>query len=140
MALSFLDLSARRGGWSAPRPGRFTPWKDPVPIVQEAGWAPGPVWMGAKNRTPLGFNPWTVQTVVSRYTDCATRPIVAYVRFRIILIELKKVLIQELRSFFAQQDYHSSTEINCTKNCGCESLTFLLNTYLLHGAESFLRS
>jgi hypothetical protein len=23
--------------WSAPRPGRFTPGKDPVPIVQEAG-------------------------------------------------------------------------------------------------------
>ena len=26
-------------------PGRFTPGKDQVPIVQEAGWAPGPVWM-----------------------------------------------------------------------------------------------
>ena len=25
------------GGWSASRPGRFTPGKDPVPIVQEAG-------------------------------------------------------------------------------------------------------
>jgi hypothetical protein len=31
------------GGWSAPRPGRFTSGKDPVPIVEEAGWAPGPV-------------------------------------------------------------------------------------------------
>ena len=31
-------------GWSAPRPGRFTPGKDPVPNLQEAGWAPGPVW------------------------------------------------------------------------------------------------
>ena len=35
-------------GWSAPRPGRFTPEKDPVPIVQEAGWAPGPVCTGAE--------------------------------------------------------------------------------------------
>jgi len=26
----------------------FTPGKDAVPIVQEAGWAPGPVWMGGK--------------------------------------------------------------------------------------------
>jgi hypothetical protein len=26
------------GGWSAPRPGRFTPGKYPVSIVQEAGW------------------------------------------------------------------------------------------------------
>jgi hypothetical protein len=37
IALLFLDLGTRRGGWSAPRPGRFTPGKDPVPIVQEAG-------------------------------------------------------------------------------------------------------
>jgi hypothetical protein len=31
------------GGWSTPRPGRFTPAKDPVPTVQEAGWAIEPV-------------------------------------------------------------------------------------------------
>jgi hypothetical protein len=34
--LPFRDLGARRGVWSASRPGRFTPGKDPVPIVQEA--------------------------------------------------------------------------------------------------------
>jgi len=28
----------------------FTPGKDPVPILQEAGWAPGPVWTGEKSR------------------------------------------------------------------------------------------
>ena len=28
----------------------FTPGKDPVPILQEAGWAPGPVWTGGKSR------------------------------------------------------------------------------------------
>jgi hypothetical protein len=33
IALHFLDLGAR-SGWSAPRPGRFTPGKDPVPILQ----------------------------------------------------------------------------------------------------------
>ena len=33
-------------------PGRFTPMKDPVLIVQEAGWAPGPVWTGAENLAP----------------------------------------------------------------------------------------
>jgi len=43
------------GGWPTPRPGRFTPWKDPVPIVQEAGWAPGPVWTGAENLAPTGI-------------------------------------------------------------------------------------
>ena len=30
----------------------FTPGKDPVPIVLEAGWVPGPVWTGAKNLAP----------------------------------------------------------------------------------------
>ena len=37
-----------------PRP-LFTPGKDPVPIVQEAGWAPGPVWTGAKNLAATGI-------------------------------------------------------------------------------------
>ena len=27
-----------------------TPEKDPVPIVQEAWWTPGPVWTGGKSR------------------------------------------------------------------------------------------
>ena len=40
------------GGESVPSPGRFTPGKDPVPTVQEAGWAPGPVWKGAENLAP----------------------------------------------------------------------------------------
>ena len=49
--------------------------KDPVPIVQKAGWAPGPVWTGAENLAPPpGFDPWTVQPVASRYTDWATGP------------------------------------------------------------------
>jgi len=33
---------------ATPRP-HFTPGKDPVPTVWEAGWAPGPVWTGAEN-------------------------------------------------------------------------------------------
>jgi hypothetical protein len=37
----------------------FTPGKNPVPIVQEAGWAPGPVWTSAQ-KLP-GFDPRTVQ-------------------------------------------------------------------------------
>jgi hypothetical protein len=37
-----------------PRP-HFTPRKDPVPIVQEAGWAPGPAWTGAENLAPTGI-------------------------------------------------------------------------------------
>jgi hypothetical protein len=46
--------SGTRRGWVVsvtPQP-LFTPGKDPVPIVQEAGWAPGLVWTGAENLAP----------------------------------------------------------------------------------------
>jgi len=49
IALLFHDRGTR-GGWvvsSTPRP-QFTPGKHPVPILQEAGWAPGPLWTGGK--------------------------------------------------------------------------------------------
>ena len=52
----------------------FTRGKDPVPIVQEAGWAPGPGWTGAENLAPTGIQSQTVQHVESRYTDWATGP------------------------------------------------------------------
>jgi hypothetical protein len=50
-ALLFHDRGTGRG-WvvsSTPQP-HFTPGKDPVPILQKAGWAPGPVWTGGKSR------------------------------------------------------------------------------------------
>jgi hypothetical protein len=53
IALPFLDPGVSRG-WLAPRLGRFTPGKDPIPI-QEAGWAPGAVWTCAKNLAPTGI-------------------------------------------------------------------------------------
>jgi hypothetical protein len=43
------------GGWSMPCPHHFSPRKDPVPIVWEAGWTPGPVWTSVLPL--LGFNP-----------------------------------------------------------------------------------
>ena len=39
------------GEWSS-RPGRFNPRKYGIPIVQEAGSAPGPAWTGAENLAP----------------------------------------------------------------------------------------
>ena len=53
-------------------PAALPPVKDQVPIVQEAGWATGPVWTGAENLAPTpGFDPRTAQPVASRYTDWA---------------------------------------------------------------------
>jgi hypothetical protein len=50
-----LTSALDRGVWSTPRSGRFTPGKDPVPIVEETGWAPGPVWAGTENLAPTGI-------------------------------------------------------------------------------------
>ena len=64
IALLFHDRGTRRG-WvvsSTPRP-HFTFGKDPVPILQEAEWAPGPVWTGEISRPPPGLDPRTVQPV-----------------------------------------------------------------------------
>ena len=33
----------------------FAPGKDPVPIVQEAGWASNLVWIGAENLASTGI-------------------------------------------------------------------------------------
>ena len=61
IALLFHDSGNRRGFVvsSTLRP-YFTPGKDPVPIVQEGGWVPGPVWTGAENLAPPGFDRRTV--------------------------------------------------------------------------------
>ena len=53
IALLFHDHGPRRGwGVSVTPWSLFTPGKDPVPIVQGAGWAPGPVWTSAENLAP----------------------------------------------------------------------------------------
>ena len=51
ITLLFHDRDTRRG-WVVsvtPRP-HFKPRKDQVPILHDAGWAPGPVWTGGKSR------------------------------------------------------------------------------------------
>jgi len=51
IALLLHDHGTRRG-WvvsSTPRP-HFTPGREPVLILQEDGWASGPVWTGGKSR------------------------------------------------------------------------------------------
>jgi hypothetical protein len=50
-------------------PAVSTPGKDPVPIVQEAGWGPRAGLHGRKISSPTGVRSRTFQPVVSRYTD-----------------------------------------------------------------------
>jgi len=45
-----MTAALEGGEWSAAHPDRtLPPGKDPVPILQEAGWALGPVWTGRKS-------------------------------------------------------------------------------------------
>ena len=58
-------------GWvvnATPRP-LYPRERDPVRNVQEAGWAPGPLWTGAENHAPTEIRSRTVEPVASRYTD-----------------------------------------------------------------------
>jgi len=72
IALLFLDHGTRRewGVSIMPRP-LFTPGKDPVPIVEEAGWVPGLVWTVAENLAPAGIrSPDRLASSQSLYRLC----------------------------------------------------------------------
>jgi len=53
---SFFNFSVR-WGWVVSATPRllYLQERDPVHIVQEAGRAPGPVWMGVENLIPIRF-------------------------------------------------------------------------------------
>ena len=50
-----LPLTSRWGGWLTPLPGSFTTVKNSVTLVQEDGWAAGPVWTGTENLVRTGI-------------------------------------------------------------------------------------
>jgi hypothetical protein len=66
-AVPLQAMEALDGGeWSASRPGRALPpgKEPPVPIVQEAGWAPEPVWTQRIEEKP--FAPAGDRTPIAR--------------------------------------------------------------------------
>jgi hypothetical protein len=72
---SFLASALDGGEWSASHPNRTLPpcKGPPVPIGQEAGWAPEPVWtQRKKSSASVGDRTPAIQSVVSHCTDRAT--------------------------------------------------------------------
>ena len=71
---SSMTTALEAGEWSAARLGRtLPPGKTRYPLYRKLGGPQGRSgW--AENLDPPGFDPRTVQPVVSRYTDWATRP------------------------------------------------------------------
>ena len=75
IALLFLDHSTREGRGVSIMPWPlFTPGKDPVPIVQKAGWPQGRSGQVRKISPPPGFDPQTIQPIARCYTDYTTWP------------------------------------------------------------------
>jgi len=130
-----------RSGWGisvTPRP-LFTPGKDPVPIAQEAGCAPGPVWTGVENLAAPGFDPRTVQSVASRYIDWATRPnLYSYIEFYFIAfcflsfsLYLSTYCCNNHCSLWSTIDITSNTRLCVTSQTAVISSTILMSRYYL---------
>ena len=84
IAVLFHDRGTRRGCVvSSTLRLHFTPGKDPVPIVQEAGWTLGPVWTGGKSRPhrylipahPACSSVAIPTELPGPHTDCTTKHI-----------------------------------------------------------------
>jgi hypothetical protein len=70
----FLTSALEGGEWSASRLGRALPpgKEPPVPTVEEAGWAPEPVWtqrLEEKSSASVGDRTPAVQSMVRQCTD-----------------------------------------------------------------------
>jgi hypothetical protein len=91
---TFSLTPALDGNWcSKSRPGRFTPGKGPVPIVKEAGQAPGPVWTGAENlNPPPGFDLQTDQRVAIPNTSSS--PVRGKICSNIYQLSILNILIR----------------------------------------------
>ena len=80
IALLFHDRGTRKGWVVSSTPQQhFTSGKDPVPILQKAGCAPGPVWMGGKSRPHRDSIPDRPARSQSLYR-WATRPTTSWIR------------------------------------------------------------
>ena len=144
-----MTTALEGGEGSASRPGHSLPaGKDPVPFVQEAGWAPGPVWTGAENLAPTGIR-------------CPNRPAHSHSLYRLSYpdpepvegnVLLYKAHLRISKPSAGRKPIANNGTLIFSKKCQIHKpikaiillLTLLvllgLLTYLLHGAESFLRS
>jgi hypothetical protein len=113
----------------------FNPGNDPVPITQEAGWDPGPIWTSGKSR-PTGI----------RSPDCPARRQSLYrlsypARYSILLfIKIKNNLhfrqqsdnnSAGLKKFYHGQ-WFTNYEIVCTLAINKEKFPVIEVLFLLH--------
>ena len=129
-----MTLALEGGEWSAACPSHtLPPEKTQYPLYRRLGGPQGRSGQAEDLAPPWRFDPWTVQPIVSRYTDWATRPtimqqveVISYrcigttdwshlQGFRIQKVQLstswKKPEIMQTNSKFCQQIGKPSTEM-----------------------------
>jgi len=105
-----LNLSAGWGWVINTMPWPFYPWKGfPVPIVQESGWASGPVWMVVEKRKFLA--PTGVKT-----SSCPVHS-----KLPLTLYTLENILIASVVSSYLQ----------ISPPCNIPKLSELIHVYIL---------
>ena len=70
--IGLLTLELDRDVCSTPHPSSLLPGKTRNPLYRRLGGPQGRSGWVQKMLSPLGFDPWIIQPVVSRYTDYAT--------------------------------------------------------------------
>jgi hypothetical protein len=105
----------------------------PVPIGQEAGWAPEPVWtqrIEEKSFAPAGDRTPVVKPVVRHYTAWATRLLMAYLHllkilYRIVSLPLHMWDECELPHACFYSIWIYSRQYFLTVNCSSLKLNFI---------------
>jgi hypothetical protein len=145
---SFTTSALDRGEWSASRPGRALPpgKGPPVPIVQEAGWAPEPVWTQEATGKILcpcrGSNPArpVLQPVVRHCTDWANPELLNREEWRKLLKEAK-TLYELCRWWWwclavATTHYFTKHEMKHRSLCVSVTMKWLNNLFSLSEPDS----
>jgi hypothetical protein len=105
--------------WSAARPGHtLSPGKTRYPLYRRLGGPHGQSVRAWKISPTPGFNPRTVQPVVSRYTDWATRPKpLRYTTWIYVLVHTqsahRKITVYLYSTY--RFTYTNTTEFRCNK-------------------------
>ena len=111
-----MTAALEEGEWSAARPGRtIPPGKTRYPFYRRLGGPQGRSGR-AENLVPTGIRPRTVQPVVSRYNDWATRPTNNPVQFQ----------------FWFLGDQSTFNSLKAKLNLTCYLLALLGSHHILH--------
>ena len=99
---------------STPRP-YFTPGKDPVPILQEAGWAPGSVYTGGKSRphrdsipdSPARIQPLYWLSYRAHIINIKGRNVLLHSLASFVFLTLHVICLSRCPKYIDPQTYHS---------------------------------